>query len=73
MFSASIFTAQSAGGNNTTAVVALQLLGAKSEWKPVEIEPELTEQAAAAKAVSIDFLFGCDVIVAKSRVEACRD
>lgn len=50
---ASVFTAQSAGGNNTTAVVALQLLGgSKSDWKPVEIDSELTEQAAAAKAVS---------------------
>ncbi|KAF5836973.1 P-loop containing nucleoside triphosphate hydrolase protein [Dunaliella salina] len=43
------FTAQATGGNNSTAVVALQLLSVQADWKMLEVDPELAAQVVAAK------------------------
>eukprot|EP00200_Dunaliella_tertiolecta_P005053 CAMPEP_0202359206 /NCGR_PEP_ID=MMETSP1126-20121109/12588_1 /ASSEMBLY_ACC=CAM_ASM_000457 /TAXON_ID=3047 /ORGANISM="Dunaliella tertiolecta, Strain CCMP1320" /LENGTH=1135 /DNA_ID=CAMNT_0048952565 /DNA_START=212 /DNA_END=3620 /DNA_ORIENTATION=- len=43
------FTAQTTGGNNSTAVVALQLLSAQANWKMLQVDPELAAQVVAAK------------------------
>eukprot|EP00983_Pelagomonas_calceolata_P001991 66924-Pelagomonas_calceolata.AAC.8 len=45
------FTAQTTGGNNSTAVVALQLLSAQANWKMLQVDPELAAQVVAAKEV----------------------
>jgi len=52
-FAATNFTAQATGGNNSTAVVALQLLSAQANWREVQMDPTLVAAVVEAKEVGV--------------------